>query len=78
MNPANKRAIMYLILGLIVIGLVYYFSPLEWGLRGPRNYEECVKAGDQAPPSNPHIMQPFVLSKSQCMWGGKVFLPKYN
>jgi hypothetical protein len=43
----NNKKIIIAIAGFILIVLWYFFAPIKWtfGLRLPKNYQECVNAG---------------------------------
>lgn len=72
MKREKLRVAIYLILGFGASAAIYYFSPIDWALRAPRNYQECFIAGGKAPisaPANPNDKE----WTSFCVWEGHIF-----
>lgn len=44
MSNLRNKAIIYLALSSLALIIIVYFSPVTWGLRAPRNYDECQDA----------------------------------
>ena len=58
-------------LSAFAISAFFYESPIKWGLRSPRSFEECVVVGGQVVLTEWKEVN--IALHNECIWKGKKF-----